>query len=287
MTPLLNTIQEGWWRILDTETDLNEFRIPESEYQHDEVGEPMEVGLLYAKNGTKKEKETLGFFDKHAGRTHEDPHKHRFHYQRGLEDRFSPRIRTAYAAFFTALNDINKSARNAALAVAKGIDAKERTLPKEERSYKGSLIGRIRQDRVITRLIRYEDIVDRTTTNGKLLDAQTHRDRCCFTVHHYANARGLFLANRNGTRIWTNETTPKERLIFTGEKFWAVTQGRYGTGILHGVHDSRALDAQQAVNQTQRFVVVSFVHCALLPLDIEYFKENSALMRVEKSRVIE
>lgn len=280
MSDRLAVIRRGLWRILNDESGAMQraFTIDPSRYERDELDEPLEIGILKKKKGRVKQGKELGFFDRAAGRQKDDPNKERFHYAPSLLALISEETRSAHAKFLTALSDINTEAHNIALVFASEMDRVNGMLPREHLStYVGSFVERITSSCTITRLVRYRHVA------GRVSDAKVHRDRDFLSVHHYSNASGLCFFDKKDDRIEVdNEVDPSSVSIFTGEKFWAVTRGVFGTGALHGVFDRRR--AQESLLDEERFAVVSFIHVPLETRDLLWLRAHLDEIHIDQGR---
>ena len=142
----------------------------------------------------------------------------------------------------------------------------------------GTLSERLSSTQVITRLIRYEDIA------GVLPDAQVHRDRALFTFHHYASAIGLCLFDKKKQPHHVEEMNPRSLTIFTGEKFWGITRGVFGTGVSHGAIDQRRVAGIRV--KKRRFVIVTFVHALLTKEDEAWIRSNISKIRLNQKHYV-
>lgn len=261
---------EGFEVLLNTPWLRQLFTIPENQWKRDELGEPYEIGLLDKKRGELKESDTEGFFDKAAGRKYNDVNKERFHYS---DDLLNYLPNNYQSGFLTGVKSLNNTARlvverlfNAFMRDYQFISAIESP---------ETLIDRCEHMMVTTRLIRYGAV------SGTALDAQVHRDRCTITVHHWSNHAGLRVFDRQQIPHLTDETDPASVTVFTGEKFWGMTRGVFGTGVPHGVLDERRI--QNVHNETPRFVAVSFVHVPLTLGDCAWMKAHLADIKIDQS----
>ena len=279
MSLQLEIIRRGLWRILDDKTGAMQkaFSIDPSHYQLDEFGEPYEIGILPKKEGRVKEGATLGFFDKAAGRTRDDPRKERFHYMTRLPMFLSQETRLEHDDFLKALRTINLQARRIALEVAREMDRVNRMFPEGHQSiYPRDLFPLVRRSSIITRLVRYHHV------KGLASDAQVHRDRALLSVQEFSNVPGLCLFTREGKVQAGNETDPASIIVFTGEKFWAVTRGVFGTGVPHGVYDLRR--EGEAPVEEERFAVVSFVHIPLIQKDVSWLTSRISELKIDQEK---
>ncbi len=277
--PSIRGAYEGFQSILGSFELQKEFTINPLEYNHDELGEPYEVGLLQEKKGELKIGKAAGFFDKAAGRMSEDAHKHRFHYSRVLRSKLSSDVTLKHEHFLSSLANLNEGALVYTKAIASEIDKRNILLSETDpKKYLGTLSERLINAQVITRLIRYEDI------EGSLPDAQVHRDRALFTFHHYASAIGLCLFDKKKQSHHVDEMSPRSLTIFTGEKFWGITRGVFGTGVPHGAIDQRRTAGIHV--KKKRFVIVSFVHSLLTKEDQAWIRSHISKIRLNQKQYV-
>lgn len=269
----------GLSRMLDTDPLRSDFIIGEQRYPRDELGEPLELGLLDTKQGEKKEGTNLGVFDSAAGRTHNDAGKNRFHFADPLVSMLSVRAKSEYASFLRSAQRFNAIAKKLALSVADEFDRVNALLPVHER-FPGSLRERLEHMFIITRLIRYHPL------RAQIPDAQVHCDRSLFTVHHYSSASGLRVFDKAKQSHATDETNPETLCLFTGEKFRIATRGMFGPAAAHGVYDERRLGTAPTPEGGMRFVAVTFVHCALCAEDVAWFLQHKALFLLVQSEFV-
>lgn len=253
---LVRRIQGGLWRIIDRSPWRDSFFIPPGEYAHDERGDELEVGLLAKRTGEQKAAPSPTEIAE--GRTHYDGNKWRFHYGDELNSKLPGELRAQYRDFLSACRLLNDRGRYMAFRLAEAFDAANTGTKK----YPGSLAERMKEGRAYTRVLRYED---------------TKETR-------------LVLFDHRKAPIHSKESDPRHVIMFTGTKFWAVTRGLFGTGTIHGVYseESAAFDASlhrdrdcmtihwisKCDEEGNRLAVVTFVHCALYPEDIEWFEAH-------------
>lgn len=268
--------RQGLSRLLDTDPLRSDFVFPDDSYPSDELGEPLELGLLGIKLGDKKEGGKLGVFDRVSGRTHDDAGKNRFHFADALLPLLSRRAKSEYASMLRSCQRFNGTARTIALALATEFD-RLNAISHEDARYPGSMRERLQGMFVITRLIRYHPLEER------IPDAQVHCDRALFTVHHYSSAPGLRVFDKALVAHATDETNPRAVCCFTGEKFRIVTRGKFGSAAAHGVFDQRRLGAMSAPPGEMRFVAVTFVHCSLTADDVAWFHGHEQDFKLDRS----
>lgn len=250
----------GLNHILDDPDARRLFTIPEVQYPRDELGEPYEMGILPKKSGEEKLPDEMGFFDRAAGRTDDDPLKDRFHYTPKLLHLLHSTDRGRHAEFFAAVESFNRQALALVSELAGEFDRKKAAHPGVW-GYPGTLLGRMRNAVAITRLLRYEKAY-----------AKVHRDRDGFSVHHYSSHPGLYLFDKKKVAHTIDETNPRSLAVFTGEKFWAVTRGRFGTGVPHGV--SSLGKSSVASRIIPRYAIVTFIHINLSAADVGWLHEH-------------
>lgn len=241
------------------------FTIPSDAYPKDELGEPYELGILEEKCGEYKDVARLGFFDQAAGRVVDDVRKDRFHYAPKLLQLLPREVRLEHGGFLASLALLNTLAVEAVCQLTREFEKMKWSF---RRSYPLSLSSRLQYAFPITRIIRYGE------NNSALPDAQVHRDRDYLTVHHFSSVAGLSLFDNQNKAYTIPETDPRSVSVFTGEKFWALTRGVFGTGVPHGVFDLRRKHG--APRNSHRFVVVTFVHLPLDPADVAWLLEHKA-----------
>lgn len=270
MEDALLLANKGFERVLNTPWLRELFTIPETCWKRDELGEPYEIGLLRKKQGEQKQPDAEGFFDQASGRKYNDANKDRFHYSDDLMLHLPQNYQSDFLAGVVSLNKVAREVADMLLiALMKNyqfisaIDSPE------------TLIDRCEQMTVTTRLIRYGAV------SGLSPDAQVHRDRCTITVHHWSNQAGLRLFDKEHNVHLTTETDSTQVTVFTGEKFWAMTRGIFGTGAPHGVRDERRITGEY--DETPRFVAVSFVHIPLTEADCQWMKEHVGEIKLNQS----
>lgn len=138
--------------------------------------------------------------------------------------------------FIRALNALGMEGLRASLTLAKNLD----------RLYGLNLSPFIANGFAIVRVIRYH--------GGHPVAARQHVDRAAFTFHVHATHRGLQIWC-GGHWISVNECSLQEIAVFLGEKFVALTGGRFGLGTLHGVQRVERIDED-------RLAIIIFVHPA-------------------------
>ncbi len=260
--------RKGFWQLLDQEPHQEPFRIPPAEYQYDERGDELEIGLLPKCTGESKK--ILTPLEIAEGRTHSDGNKWRFHFSDELPLRLSgnPELLARYQDFFAACRLFNNRAHMIATSVAQAFDAYNR-FPNE---YPGSLVKRVQRGRAVTRLLRYEE----------------------------SKGSKLVVFDHSGKPTYTNESDPRRILVFPGTKFWGVTRGIHGTGTVHGVYDPRSTHFDATLHHDRdcftvhwlskpeadnyRFAIVTFVHCALKPEDVAFMNKNMAALAIDPTQ---
>ena len=249
------------------------FTISPELYQRDEVGEPYELGILTKKQGGTKEGAAVGFFDQAAGRKTDDPNKEQFHFSTDLYSLVIPSWKMRYYPFLFAISELNHSAITLVHELVAECDRMNATLPKE-RAYEAVLSERLGSMVAITRLIRYGEV------EGDLPDAKVHRDRDFLTVHHYSSQPGLVLFDKDKRQHCCDETSPYSAIVFTGEKFWVVTRGKFGPGAVHGVLDERRKRGSRVGDP--RLVAVTFVHIGMMSDDCAWLKEHVGDIKLDQ-----
>jgi hypothetical protein len=106
----------------------------------------------------------------------------------------------------------------------------------------------------------------------------------------------LVLFDHKRSPIHSQESDPRHVLMFAGTKFWAVTRGAFGTGTIHGVYSKRSsFDASlhrdrdcmtvhwisRSDAEGHRLAIVTFVHCALYPEDVEWFARHVDCLTID------
>ncbi len=260
-------------RILQDPTARKIFTISAEKYERDELGEPYEIGIL-ERSGRVKQESEKGLFDRAAGREYDDPNKEMFHYSPALLQVLSADHRREYLAFLTALAEINSQAVCIVRHVVREIGKKHRSgLPGRPcRSLEDLLDG----STAITRLIEYGSV------DGGVLDAQVHRDRDFVTVHHYSSEPGLYVFDKERNSYQTPEQATNVATVFTGEKFWGRTRGKYGAATPHGVY--RNCRNRNVISTEKRFVAVTFVHSRLTRKDTEWIQDNLDKIGINQSQ---
>lgn len=262
---LVRRIQRGFWRIIDHEPRRDRFGIPEGEYEHDERGEELEVGLLPKRTGGSKA--ALSAVEIAEGRTQNDMNKWRFHYGDDLLLKLPPELLTDYYDFFGACQVLNERGREKAIRLAEAFDEMNDGVER----YPGSLAERMKAGKAYTRLLRYED-----TKETKLV-----------------------LFDHQSRPVHSQESDPRHVLMFVGTKFWAVTRGMYGTGTIHGVYSKQSAHFDASLHRDRdcitihwisesdesghRLAIVTFVHCALYPEDVAWFNAHICDLAIDRA----
>lgn len=269
---LTDRVKRGYWRLLDRDNLRHHFEIPSHEYDHDELGNPLEIGLLDKRKGA--EKKELTPLEIAEGRKHYDANKCVFHYNEDLLSRLRKQrgLVEESSDIFGPCAQLNIDASHIARAIGALFD--EKNAQKRTGHYPGSFAESIVDSLATTRLLRYE------RPKGKVPDASPHRDRCAITVHWISSHPGLGLFAPDGRLLTANETDPEKILIFPGQKFWGATRGIYGTGTLHGVLDRRRMEGKRT-SRSYRFVAVTFVHSKLDPETVAWMTANWNDLRID------
>jgi len=245
------------------------FRIPPRDWKRDEIGEPIEFGLLPERRGKAKTK--LSPLERVENRRRADPNKKLLHFHRNLLTHLferDPLLVSAYSDLLGACGIFNVAAYNIALALSYEFDAMNAKRTPRKR-YPGSLFAQMHLEDTVTRLLRY------AVATGNKFDAGVHRDRGCWTVHAHSSHPGLGVFDQKGKLVSVNENDPNQILLFPGAKFAMVTRHMYGLGLFHGAKDTRRQTAESLVGAI-REVAVSFVHCRLSEVDLQWFYAQSA-----------
>lgn len=259
---LVGRIQNGLWHIIDNEPRRDSFFIPQEEYARDERGDELEVGLLAKRVGGAKIAPTPTEIAE--GRTHYDSNKWRFHYGDDLLCKLPREILTDYRDFLGACRVLNHRGRQMAIGLAEAFDAANKRIPR----YPGSLAERMKSSKAYTRVLRYEDTKETQ----------------------------LVLFDHRRSPIHSRESDPRHVLMFAGTKFWAVTRGEFGAGTIHGVYSKQSrFDASlhrdrdcvtihwisKSDSEGHRLAIVTFVHCALYPEDVEWFAKHISSLTID------
>ncbi len=194
------------------------------------------------------------------------PKKYVFHYVLGMEDFLGGTLPTCqYTKFLWALRSITTWSHKLATEVAARFDQENHG------AYSGLLTDRIKQGRVVVRVLRYVGAQHAPR-------AQTHFDRSALTLHLHASHPGLVLFDPNGVPQEFPATNLGLVAIFPGAKFIAATGGAYGLLTPHGVRASDIPD--------DRYALVSFIHPTAVQSDVNFWRDVQPVLAALTKKLV-
>lgn len=266
MLQAVREAQAGFADLLDNPF-LRLLRIPDEEWPADELGEPLEQGLVF-KPGTRKKTPTPQ--EVAEGRFLDD-RKWYYHYVEGVKEQHEKRQAPTerFDRFFKAMNMITEATLLTAEMVAKELDACGLSPVSGPNFSERMQTVRKNPALVITRINRYEEGV-----------GHFHWDRSFLTLHQCSSAKGFALYGRKGIPVPVDETNPLKACLFPGLKYFITRREAPG---LTGVHGVRA--PAEIWRARKRFSIASFVHLPLTEEDALWRKENQHLFTFDPALV--
>lgn len=124
---------------------------------------------------------------------------------------------------------------------------------------------------VVTRVLRYHRHSTRRIVSEPVFDATPHFDRDAFSIRWYETRPRTVMYDSDARPLPAacvpDGTATNAALIFPGQKFAAITCGKYGKIGVHAVVDAEP-DAT-----TDRYAIVSFVHAECDRNDIAWWAQ--------------